>query len=57
MILLGVENENELLNQANTCWDKDISHKLFYEPDINQHTALAISPDVNGELFKHLKLL
>ena len=57
MVLLGVENEDELLNQANICLNKDILHKLFHEPDINQYTALAIDPSISGDMFKNLKLL
>jgi len=57
MVLLGVKDEDELLYESNNLSLKDIPHRIFHEPDINQHTAVAIHPNVSGELFNHLKLL
>lgn len=54
MVLLGVENEQELLK-----WTDKISgpHHIFREPDINnQATAIAIIPTDN-KMFRDLRLL
>ena len=55
MVLLGVNNEEDLLTWAKRF--KDIKHAIFHEPDINAHTALAITPAVESGPFRELKLL
>jgi hypothetical protein len=57
MVLLGVKDEEDLLGWADKCWFKDIKHTIFHEPDINAHTALAITPSADSSWFKELKLL
>jgi len=55
MVLLGVKDEEDLLS-----WEKkfkEIKHAIFHEPDINAHTALAITPTVDSGWFRELKLL
>lgn len=54
MILLGVNDEKELLDWSNKLQDKA---KLFYEPDINSYTALACCPSLDKSLFNDLRLL
>lgn len=44
MVLFSAKNEDELLKISQTLHSKDIHHELFFEPDINQHTAIATQP-------------
>jgi hypothetical protein len=52
MVLLGVNSESELLNWKSTLNGKS---EIFFEPDVNAYTALAIVSD--GVEFKSLRLL
>lgn len=55
MVVLGVENEQELLE-----WERNLTDRksLFREPDIGgQATSLAVLPDGDSRPFKRLKLL
>ena len=44
MVLIGIENEEELKNISKYLQIWDIEHKMFYEPDITSHTAIATNP-------------
>lgn len=48
-VLIGVENLEELLELGQYLRDKDIKFEMFYEPDINQHTAIATYPLIGAE--------
>lgn len=58
MVLIGCHDVLELESIAADLDFDGIKHKMFYEPDIGQHTAIATLP-VNGsqrKLLKHYKL-
>ena len=52
MVVLGVANEDELLRLDDAARELELRAAIFYEPDIETYTALAIEP---GE--KSAKLL
>jgi hypothetical protein len=55
MVLLGVENERELLGWSENL--SDFRHFTFYEPDFgDEATAIAVIPN-DGWIFKRLRLL
>lgn len=43
-VLIGMMNEDELIAMSNYLKAKDIDYVMFYEPDINQYTAIATFP-------------
>lgn len=56
LILCSVENVNELYKIANKLDNLYIRYKMFFEPDIDQHTAIATEPVINKKFFKNYKL-
>ena len=45
MVLLGVKNQEELLQAANFIVSKDINYAIFFEPDDDmQYTAFCTEP-------------
>ena len=56
LVYLGVRDETDLNRWVKKLDNKNISHVLFREPDIdNQATALATYND--GRIFRNLKLM
>lgn len=47
-VLIGVPNLAELLDVTAFLKNYGIEHEMFFEPDINQHTAIATYP-LQGE--------
>ena len=43
-VLIGVENEKELLDAGRYLLSNGIDHETFYEPDIKAYTAIATKP-------------
>lgn len=41
MILFGVKNQEELVAVNKFLNDNGVSNEMFYEPDVNQYTAIA----------------
>ena len=59
MCLFGVDSESELIDVAKYLFDCGIQHEMFFEPDIQSHTAIATMP-LRGkvrEKLKHFNLL
>lgn len=44
IVVLGVENEEALKDFARRAANQNLKYSMFYEPDIDQHTALVIEP-------------
>lgn len=44
IVVLGVPNEDALKAYAYLADSQGLKHSMFYEPDIDEHTALAIEP-------------
>jgi len=44
MCLFGVDSESELIEAAKYLYDCGIQHEMFFEPDIQSHTAIATVP-------------
>lgn len=44
IVVLNVKHEKELFFLVDKLKEKSIKYSLFWEPDINEHTALAIQP-------------
>jgi peptidyl-tRNA hydrolase len=58
LILLAVANEDELYRWEDELRARGIPCEHFKEPDMgDQVTALAVHPEVDGELFRKLSLL
>jgi len=58
MILLGVEDEDELMRWRVFLSDTGVQFAAFAEPDIgNQITAIAVTPSADPRIFKKLRLL
>ena len=58
LIILGIENEAELIQWESKLLELGIPCHVFVEPDMdNQKTSLAIHPMADPSLFKRLKLL
>ena len=57
MVLLGVENEDELYDWGDKCFNEDIPYHIFHEPDVDGFTAMVVHPAVDRKLFRDLKLL
>jgi peptidyl-tRNA hydrolase len=56
IVVLGVANQEVLYMFANLAQDVGLRHSLFYEPDIDEHTALAIEPgSASAELVSTLR--
>jgi len=54
--VLAVENEEYLLQIAEMAKDQKLAFSLFFEPDIQAYTAIAIEPcDKTTEMLKELK--
>lgn len=51
MVLIGAKNDLELYEIAHYLHMEKIEHFLFYEPDIEAHTAIATKPLVGDERF------
>lgn len=57
MVILGVENEAELIQWEEKLKAQGIPCEAFIEPDLlDQKTALAIHPSADHKLFKKLTL-
>lgn len=57
MICLSVKNLSDLISLANKLKKENVSFTAFYEPDIEEITALAIEPSSKADrLTKKLKL-
>lgn len=58
MVILGVDNEEELINWENKFKELGLKFYSFRESYYaNSKTALALEPIVDGEMFSELKLL
>ena len=60
LIVLGVENEQKLLDTKHKLDNLGIKSEIFVEPDLNnQHTALATEPidELARKVFRNYKLL
>ena len=44
IVVLGIENEDELLKLAGLSRLEGLRFSIFFEPDINEYTAIAIEP-------------
>lgn len=58
MVLIGCKDLMQLESTAADLDFEGIAYKMFYEPDIGQHTAIATLP-ISGDarkLFKHYRL-
>jgi peptidyl-tRNA hydrolase len=56
LVVLGVKDEEELLFWTSRAKQENLKTSLFYEPDVDQYTALAIEPgNRTTELLKTLK--
>lgn len=56
LAVLGVANENELFQLVGNIHAAGLKFALFFEPDIDEHTAVAVEPGpVSAELFVELK--
>lgn len=47
--LMSAKNEDHLLDISEYLHSKGIDHAMFFEPDINAHTAIATRPLVGDE--------
>lgn len=47
-VLIGAENNEELFDISEYISANNIEHEIFFEPDINQYTAIATHP-IKGE--------
>jgi len=58
MVLFEVKNLSDLLTASFYLDDRTVEHELFFEPDINEHTAIATIPVYGDcrEKFKQFKL-
>lgn len=54
IVVLACDNEDDLLDHADRLHADEHPYVLIYEPDISEHTALAIAP---GEHWRHLSHL
>ena len=54
LVLLGVNDESRLFKCQSKLDKANIRYKVFFEPDINQFTALATEP-VSGETRQHFR--
>lgn len=56
IVVLGVPNIERLHLFAKLANEAGLRNALFYEPDIDEHTALAVEPgEASAELLKHLR--
>lgn len=56
IVVLGVRNEQELNAFSFLARENNLAFSLFFEPDINENTALALEPgELTGELVKNLR--
>lgn len=58
MVLIGVKSQEHLKQTADYLEQHGIEFEMFYEPDVEEYTAVASQP-VSGEtrkLFKHFRL-
>lgn len=58
MVLCGAAGESELHSIAEMLLNNDIEHHVFFEPDINAHTAIATRPLMGKErrILRHFEL-
>jgi hypothetical protein len=57
MISLAVKDRTELENLMKTLDDKKIGYIAFYEPDVNEITAIVLDPSVQADkATSHIKL-
>jgi peptidyl-tRNA hydrolase len=55
IVVLGIENEDELLKLAGLCKKVKLRYSIFFEPDINEYTAIAIEPgQATAEMLRSL---
>lgn len=54
VVLIGVSNEDELMDTMSYLVDQGIDHTTFFEPDVDSFTAIATRP-LTGEDRKPLK--
>jgi len=55
LAVLGVDNEDELLKLVGLVQKEKLKFSLFFEPDINEYTAVAIEPgQKTSDLLKNL---
>ena len=54
MVLCPADSEEELFKISEWLMHHEIRHSLFYEPDLESHTAIATEP-LKGTTRKHLK--
>jgi hypothetical protein len=58
LVLLGVEDESELIAWEKVLRDRGDIFECFSEPDIgDEKTALAVHPGTGGSLFRGMPLL
>lgn len=56
IVVLGVKNEHALKAFAYLADSQGLKHSMFYEPDIDEYTALAIEPsEQTSKLVSNLK--
>lgn len=57
-VLIGVKSEQQLHQIKEMLYEQQIECKMFFEPDINQHTAIATVPIVGDsrKIFKKYEL-
>lgn len=58
MVLCGVDNEEELMDTSEYLVRAGIDHHMFFEPDVDSHTAIATRPLIGKErkVLKHCQL-
>ena len=59
MVLIGIKNQEQLLNITNILKDNNIRYEIFWEPDDNMHHTAICTEPIKGEqrkLFKKYKL-
>ena len=57
-VLIGVKNEQKLLELSEWLHTNETDHHMFFEPDVDQHTAIATKP-ISGskrDIFRKFKL-
>lgn len=56
IVVLGVRNEQELNAFSFLAKENGLAYSLFFEPDINENTALAIEPgEITTEIVQNLR--
>jgi len=60
LVVLGIPDEKDLLAHSNRLKQAGIAHSMFFEDDLDSHTALAtrcIDKKEERKLFQNLKLV